>query len=501
MLRRYLSDIDKTFILFVLGCLFAVSSLFVIGGILHHSRSFDQEVAKFLQTQVVSTIVNLQHERRTGDFYRIKKIIAGLPNIESIAIYDKNCRQLTESFLPIYPDTTCPTDSTVHVVTYPDVVSSIGSIAFKIKRSSFNIWDYSKVILLAFAFAALCCLILTVLWRKLIYKPLITEIDGLTSGQTPKLRQLGGLGAKVEKLIKSTTEYELNLARVKDSESKARHALKVAHDILNPVMLLKNELKASGSPLVKDAILNIESIAYDLLPEKAPVNMSAVESGDLLASLLSQGRIFSNNLHVLPESRIELKLLTSKSHFLRIALNLLKNACEATPKDEMIQLGFFEQNDMAELRILDQGPGFDGVVMGSTKASGSGLGLESTRALLTQLGGALEFYPQPTKGTLTIVKLPLYFAEPVTFSKVLLIEDDKYVRSRWKTSASEKGIELEVRATLPDVLPEKGTQIYLDRFLGEVDTCDWARQAIEHGLVVHSISAIDSASKIPPWLN
>jgi hypothetical protein len=89
----------------------------------------------------------------------------------------------------------------------------------------------------------------------------------------------------------------------------------------------------------------------------------------------------------------------------------------------------------------------------------------------------------------------------VTFSKVLLIEDDKYVRSRWKTSASEKGIELEVRATLPDVLPEKGTQIYLDRFLGEVDTCDWARQAIEHGLVVHSISAIDSASKIPPWLN
>jgi hypothetical protein len=315
------------------------------------------------------------------------------------------------------------------------------------------------------------------------------------------LRQLGGLGAKVEKLIKSTTEYELNLARVKDSESKARHALKVAHDILNPVMLLKNELKASGSPLVKDAILNIESIAYDLLPEKAPVNMSAVESGDLLASLLSQGRIFSNNLHVLPESRIELKLLTSKSHFLRIALNLLKNACEATPKDEMIQLGFFEQNDMAELRILDQGPGFDGVVMGSTKASGSGLGLESTRALLTQLGGALEFYPQPTKGTLTIVKLPLYFAEPVTFSKVLLIEDDKYVRSRWKTSASEKGIQLEVRATLPDALPEKGSQIYLDRFLGEVDTSDWARQAIEHGLVVHSISAIDSASKIPPWLN
>lgn len=498
-MRRYLSDIDKTFILFVLGCLFAVSSVFVVGGILHHSRTFDQEVAQFLRTQVVSTIVNLQHERRTGDFYRIKKIIAGLPNIESIAIYDKNCQQLTESFLPIYPDNICPTDPAVQVVTYPDVVSSIGSIAFKIKRSSFNIWDYSRVILLALAFASICCLILTVLWRKLIYKPLVTEIDGLASGQMPKLRQLGGLGVKVEKLIRSTTEYELNLERVRDSETKARKALKVAHDILNPVFLLKSELNGLNRPEITDALLSIESIAYDLLPEKTPIVFSKVDSGDLIASLLSQSKLLSTPVILLPENSIDLPVLTSKSHFLRAAMNLLKNACEASPAASPVEIGFFKVNNAIEFRIKDLGPGFDGSATNSTKASGSGLGLESTREILKQLGGEVQFTKDPIKGTMTTVRLPLAHLNEDTSKEVWLIEDDKYVRSLWRSTAAQASIDLKIFSSLPEVLPGKDTVVYLDRFLGDVDSSDWASKAIESGAIVHSISALGAASKTPPW--
>ncbi|MCE3011592.1 MAG: HAMP domain-containing histidine kinase [Proteobacteria bacterium] len=497
-MRRYLSDIDKTFILFVLGCLFAVSSVFVVGGILHHSRTFDQEVAQFLRTQVVSTIVNLQHERRTGDFYRIKKIIAGLPNIESIAIYDKNCQQLTESFLPIYPENSCPTDTTVQVVTYPDVVSSIGSIAFKIKRSSFNIWDYSRVILLALAFASICCLILTVLWRKLIYKPLVTEIDGLASGQMPKLRQLGGLGIKVEKLIRSTTEYELNLERVKDSETKARKALKVAHDILNPVFLLKSELNGLNRPEITDALLSIESIAYDLLPEKAPIAFSNVDTGDLTASLLSQAKLLSTPVVLSTNSSIDLPVFTSKSHFLRVAMNLLKNACEASPEGSVVEIGFFKLSGTVEFRIIDLGSGFDGMAISSTKASGSGLGLESTREILKQLGGNVTFSKNPTQGTTTTVTLPL--AQAISHDQdVWLIEDDKYVRSQWRATAAKASIQLKIFDSLPEDFPEKGTVVYLDRFLGEVDSSDWASMASAAGAKVHSISALGAASKTPPW--
>lgn len=499
MLRKYLSDIDKTFILFVLGCLFAVSSLFVVGGILHHSRSFEREIAEFLRTQVVSTIVNLQHERRTGDFYRIKKIIASLPNIESIAIYDKNCHQLTESFLSIYPDNSCPTDSTVQLVNYPDVLSSIGSIAFKVKRSTFNIWDYSKVILLAFAFASICCAILTILWRKLIYKPLVTEIDGLTSGQMPKLRQLGGLGVKVEKLIKRTTEYELNLERVKDSEVKARKALKVAHDILNPVFLLKSELSNLNRPEITDALLNIESIAYDLLPEKAPIVFSRLDSGDLTASLLSQSKIMNFPIRLSHNSSIELPVFTSKSHFLRVATNLLKNAIEASPDSGFIEMGFFELNGMVEFRIIDQGPGFDGNSVETTKASGSGLGIESTREILKQLNGDLQFMKNPIKGTTAVVRLPIAKKMDHLGQEVWLVEDDKYVRSLWRVAATKASVNIKIFSSLPSELPRKDTLVYLDRFLGDLDSSEWASKAIDNGAIVHSISAFGASSKTPPW--
>ena len=164
-----------------------------------------------------------------------------------------------------------------------------------------------------------------------------------------------------------------------------------------------------------------------------------------------------------------------------------------------VEIGFFEVNGMIEFRIIDQGPGFDGNSVVTTKASGSGLGLESTREILKQLEGELQFMKNPNMGTTTIVRFPLAKKIDYHDQEVWLVEDDKYVRSLWRTAATKASINLKIFSSLPSELPSKNTVVYLDRFLGDVDSSEWSLEAIENGATVHSISALGSASKAPPW--
>jgi signal transduction histidine kinase len=71
-----------------------------------------------------------------------------------------------------------------------------------------------------------------------------------------------------------------------------------------------------------------------------------------------------------------------------------------------------------EIDIADNGPGIAPEILArafeplfSTRRSGTGLGLATTRQIIEQHGGTIELFSQPGKGTRARVLLPLAEAE------------------------------------------------------------------------------------------
>ena len=95
-------------------------------------------------------------------------------------------------------------------------------------------------------------------------------------------------------------------------------------------------------------------------------------------------------------------------------LNLLLNAVQAMLNGGELIVRVSTQGDQALLEVIDTGPGlapedlakvFD--VYYSTKASGSGLGLPTTRRIVREHGGQISVESEPGKGTRFVLTFPL----------------------------------------------------------------------------------------------
>ena len=103
----------------------------------------------------------------------------------------------------------------------------------------------------------------------------------------------------------------------------------------------------------------------------------------------------------------------------RALRSLLKNAIQASPPDELVQLRFARHGDTIEAVVSDKGPGMPPEILQrigepffTTKVPGEGmgLGLFLTRALAEQLGGDVEITSKPGAGTTASIRLPAALA-------------------------------------------------------------------------------------------
>ncbi|HET9451766.1 MAG TPA: ATP-binding protein, partial [Aggregicoccus sp.] len=99
----------------------------------------------------------------------------------------------------------------------------------------------------------------------------------------------------------------------------------------------------------------------------------------------------------------------------RVLRGLVKNALQASPPGASVRLRAEREGARLRLVVEDAGAGMStetlarvGEPFFTTKAPGEGmgLGLFLTRALLEQLGGALELQSQPGEGTRAALVLP-----------------------------------------------------------------------------------------------
>ncbi|MGF1657718.1 MAG: ATP-binding protein [Verrucomicrobiales bacterium] len=107
-------------------------------------------------------------------------------------------------------------------------------------------------------------------------------------------------------------------------------------------------------------------------------------------------------------------LSLDQPRFLRVLLNLTKNAVEAMPSGGKIEWCFTETDDVREMRLSDSGPGIAPEKLSrvfepfftSGKSQGTGLGLAISRSVVEAHGGRIWLESVVDQGTTAVIQLP-----------------------------------------------------------------------------------------------
>jgi PAS domain S-box-containing protein len=123
---------------------------------------------------------------------------------------------------------------------------------------------------------------------------------------------------------------------------------------------------------------------------------------------------FCNDLQTRTNLQFELRLLEPTQrlspvvelHLFRIVQEAINNI-EKHAKAELVKLAMRLDGEFVELKITDDGQGFDQKTVHATKRSRHGLGLTNMRERALSVGGTYEIHSKPGKGTAIHVRVPM----------------------------------------------------------------------------------------------
>lgn len=103
-----------------------------------------------------------------------------------------------------------------------------------------------------------------------------------------------------------------------------------------------------------------------------------------------------------------------REQLFRVLLNLGRNAMQALPGVGMIRVAAEKNGDIAEIRVIDNGPGLPSLARehlfepfaGSARAGGTGLGLSIAKELMVAHGGSISVEKSDETGTTFLLTLP-----------------------------------------------------------------------------------------------
>jgi signal transduction histidine kinase len=245
------------------------------------------------------------------------------------------------------------------------------------------------------------------------------------------------LSATQGALAREITQRERLEAMLRETETLAatgRMAVRMAHEINNPLAGIKNSLLLlkdaiprehryyEYSGLVEkeiDRIANIVRRMFDLYRRNAePIRaFKPAEALGEIVSLLD----FNARAH-----NIEIELNTtgapavvnlSESSFRQALFNIILNAIEASPAGGVVKIAANVLNDAIIITVADQGCGIPKEVRSHlfeafyTTKSGSaqgglGLGLSTSKTIIDSLGGHVDYVSEAGEGTIFKIIFP-----------------------------------------------------------------------------------------------
>jgi two-component system sensor histidine kinase HydH len=198
----------------------------------------------------------------------------------------------------------------------------------------------------------------------------------------------------------------------------------LAHEIRNPLTSLKghSQLLQETAPegrirMKADRIIaevgRLEALVNDLLDFVRTGKVEQVEL-DPVAVLQEAVELVGEGEEIrLVVDQAPTRWALDRTRMRQVLVNLLQNACQASPEGNPVEVSMAEEKDWLVVRVMDQGPGvseeeveriFEPFV--TRRSQGTGLGLAVARRLTELHGGSLTVSSGPEGGACFLARIP-----------------------------------------------------------------------------------------------
>lgn len=279
-------------------------------------------------------------------------------------------------------------------------------------------------------------------------RPVLTVTKHLEAVAAGQLADIAETSSDSETFATLRRAFNQMVAAMRERESMAKRlgeqsraavlgrlAATIVHEVKNPLGGMQTAvetLKKYGGDgavreeavgLIERGLETVEHVidatldSYKLPDKRRPLTARDFEDVRTLIEAEARQRdlIFIMDVHI--PNEIAVPAVETR----QVLLNLLLNACRATPRDGAVSLGATVVGDKALFEISDSGPGLDPdaerALCAGEAAEGGGLGLSIVHRLVDRLNGTISAETVKPRGTRIVVGLPLT-PEDVTHDRV-----------------------------------------------------------------------------------
>jgi len=228
----------------------------------------------------------------------------------------------------------------------------------------------------------------------------------------------------LEKMSKDLEEYKSKLIKQEKLSSIGKLASHLAHDIRNPLTVIKvtlDVIKAKNKNLTPEDIEKFERVdtAMYRITHQIDNVLDFIKGKPLKFKKYQINDIIDSAIEDLPKSEnIKIEIVYEKSEIecdfeamKVVLLNLIINSIHAIKDDGKIKIISKIRGDKVIIQIEDNGPGIPVDILDkifeplfTTKEEGTGLGLVSCKSLIEQHHGRISVENNPTR---FIIELPI----------------------------------------------------------------------------------------------
>ena len=270
---------------------------------------------------------------------------------------------------------------------------------------------------------------------KSISKPLMSlrkSADSIAKGEFVKTSLKGNdeiteLGKDIDTMSEELEKLNETIVKTERLSSIGDLASRLAHDLRNPLSVIKNSLELMRVKLdpIMDEKTSLQMArvgrAVDRMTHQIDDVLDYVNVADLQLerhslSTIVESSILNTNIpsYIKVNPPKNSSTVVCDAYKLEIVFsNIINNAVQALDGDGEISISIKDQKDSAHVEIMDSGPGIPDDVLPkifeplfTTKQVGTGLGLASCRSIVEKHGGSLNVRNHPTTFSITLPKMP-----------------------------------------------------------------------------------------------
>jgi len=530
---KNVDSIKHSILITVTVSLLLLATTIILTLSIHEAKSIQENTKSLILEQIDLTASKLDSFRLLNQTAYISRTVYHLKKVDGVNIFDSGCSLISKMPFNFKTNWNCKDPLPDNIIVYKadtSISDSNGAPKYVLARiknrpALFLNQGSLKVALTSLVLILITIFCLNFLIKRRILKPLdnlksVIGKSGILSRDSisRKLLPVELRSIYDDVLLRDEIIQQNKVELVKQSESQIKNetSQQLAHDIMSPILILRDQLlqinkkdkgkNTTDTEVYSVALNDLELLTKQLLEQSSDFTKE-VDISSLVSSVIDAKTVEFRSSTPKVDFKFEstkniTKVKLNHTKFKFILSNIINNAKEASKKSKIcnIVISIKEFNNTVSISIKDNGRGikhsnlskiFDrGVSI--NKPGGNGLGLYDAKAFIEKMNGKILVESNYNEGAEIIISLPLFKstfqAHGTSPYQHILIEDYKLTQLIWLEEAVEKNISFAVFSSPSEFLSNKESvskdaEIYLDSHFPDFNLCGevWAEELSNMG--------------------